>query len=1857
MAAYGASGTGKTHTLFGKYNSTVGENDEPLDSDNDRDDESGMIQRLLKQIFESLAISDPALEYTVRISVLEVYLERWRDLLLDCHKNGGGIDNNPIGKSLVRLRSAAPGDVGVTLMGRSAVSCTSGMDAVRILNRALFARTRSATTHSTAATRSTCVVQVELVQRHTHTDLTTVSRLHALDLVASEWIEPQITASSPVSPPVVSGSLKILQEQMQVLSGGQSCRLDPDWPAVTKLVLSSLTGACSANCTFILTASPSHLSTMETANTLRFGADAGNITTTLFLPQHSFVVDRTSTQELAAARIKQDRMEFLILHLATECQRLRDRKTWDRVLWPVIDEILASSSPSSNKNNSNNKFEEEEQTPIPPPPLRKLDFTVETKEEHEVKRERMRHYTKQRKTELERDEATSERDQLRSDVTMLHAHNVTLSEQNAKLTRDITALKRDHSLILQRNRDVEHHLRTSQFRESEAIIFLRQLRRFYYRLLKKTANDGTGEIVDICHRVPGAPDLHQLVDIDHLMMESGLLEVRDVGGDVSMDCRPSRDALERSMVQAQHAEEKAQHESTESTEAETEEIPSDCDGEAGADSGEAEAEADSGETEADVGEADSSEAKADIVHMACSASPPTSIVKNVEPADHVEARQKLYQTPAGKCVILREKLLEEELLQMSEMNCQLRTRLEEERANVEALTDKNGVVGAFDKMRVAQEARLLKEKLKRKDNDLNAVIWKMNELHMVGKTLETESRSREQHVGYLEEILSAAQNQNSINLTERLSEERRLRDEICNLQHQINFSLDSLSSDTAMDRIPLSCRLIVPFTTDKNLESDMDSVVSCGESGEWMNYNFCPLHKMQVEMATQTEFLVLSSATQTDPIDVVLKTTKSSIAVQTDDDDFFSLLAEGITPNTLDNYMFMDSPKRPHHETDAVMPSIGGSTDMLSDSPHQLPKRESGMPKIPVETRRSRDNPERMNEKSDKIAELHSQSELDVNATMVSECQLQSRTSNVGSTATLCATGCDSDTVLFRAFAASAISNPYAQIGGQGLNTDDIPVDRNNDSSTNDLTDFEKRDEKLLSESQHGTNQGGKLEHPPEENKPDPDQKGLEKKDLVKKTDKAPLSSFLDRLQKQSNKKNIDADDKTTTPEFMKMFKKIGGKNQNEAVLETSGAAPARDATRTNFWQVKDTAQISNKPLNDIHAPPLKKWTRPMKKRDEEDSGSDSDDSFAVQFMKGAQPGLGKQVSKTDDPTVTDSESGAVPNSSDSSIGVAGTNQIGGPQVKKRNEDDSDSDSEDSFAAQFMKGAQTGRGKSMSKVDDIIIDRESDDFRNSANSTIGAADTNRNDGQAESESDSSKSESQAERKDENVQPPPYTPEIAAASTTKTSPATQRKRFGRKNDSDSDSDSSDEKRRAPLKPKAIAPAPDTQKNQFTAVQLVRKTDSDSESSDESEAPAKPVAVAVAPGQKPPIFSSSTSTAANKAGYRKDSDYDSDSSDSESKSPIKTSSGASKIQQINSSPPIGNNRRGRKDDSDSGTDSSDDDDKPPSRSTGIVAAAPPTVASVSLSARRVQNKDDSDSSDSDSSDDKIVRKPVTQTATKLVALPTPQISTSVKKSQLDSDDSSDDDDDDSDDTSEDKANAISSRKVTQPPKAMSAVSKSIVNDESSNDDSSDDEFHQVANAAVGLSSKKKPSEIIDLTNRTDSTEDECRLVGGKAANAKPKTKVPDVASKVTSGLSPTRSKGDKESKRPPKAMNTSVSKSITKTPPGSSNKAKYAVRDGKLVQCDEDGLSRSKSSPREKKKSSSTTKEGSSSKVVKKKSPSSSTRDSSPTRKSKKESSTSNGSKTVKPKSSKDAAGKTEKSERKSSSKRETSSSKS
>merc|ERR1712129_385953 len=84
--------------------------------------------------------------------------------------------------------------------------------------------------------------------------------------------------------------------------------------------------------------------------------------------------------------------------------------------------------------------------------------------------------------------------------------------------------------------------------------------------------------------------------------------------------------------------------------------------------------------------------------------------------------------------------------------------------------------------------------------DMQAIIWKMNELHLINKTYNEKMANREQHVTYLEECLIDLQNTNRNLIMDKQESEAKLREELENLQVLVD----------AMPKRNLASRILLP---------------------------------------------------------------------------------------------------------------------------------------------------------------------------------------------------------------------------------------------------------------------------------------------------------------------------------------------------------------------------------------------------------------------------------------------------------------------------------------------------------------------------------------------------------------------------------------------------------------------------------------------------------------------------------------------------------------------------------------------------------------------------------------------------------------------------------------------------------------------------------------------------------------------------------------------------------------------------------------------------------------------------------------------------------------------------------------
>ena len=337
----------------------------------------------------------------------------------------------------------------------------------------------------------------------------------------------------------------------------------------------------------------------------------------------------------------------------------------------------------------------------------------------------------------------------RSEYIALQAKHERLSTAHSVLQDQWHESKERTQTLTKSTAHLESKLLTSQFREREALVFLRQFRSFYIRLLqsKLTPNDVGGgrmeEIMtvnDAIKDLPGVDDFKDLMDVDHLMIQSGLIEsdsdVKQQGIPASPNSSSSSEhALQRSLVEAKICEDKEW------------------------------------------------QSRPDVYILASPTSPSSSLIP--PDIDTVEHRQRLASSPAGVLAAKRERVMDKQMVELSRKYSNLQAALKAEKAMVDALSCRQG---ALDKVKAVNEVNTIKAQLDRRTKDLQAAMWKLSELNMVIQNMNEKVEHRDQLLLDLEEQIHNLQGENERESFEKHREYRRLQSLHSKLKQQLDHS-------------------------------------------------------------------------------------------------------------------------------------------------------------------------------------------------------------------------------------------------------------------------------------------------------------------------------------------------------------------------------------------------------------------------------------------------------------------------------------------------------------------------------------------------------------------------------------------------------------------------------------------------------------------------------------------------------------------------------------------------------------------------------------------------------------------------------------------------------------------------------------------------------------------------------------------------------------------------------------------------------------------------------------------------------------------------------------------------------------
>eukprot|EP01102_Stenamoeba_stenopodia_P019656 TRINITY_DN7471_c0_g1_i1.p1 TRINITY_DN7471_c0_g1~~TRINITY_DN7471_c0_g1_i1.p1 ORF type:complete len:934 (-),score=240.86 TRINITY_DN7471_c0_g1_i1:200-3001(-) len=269
---YGQTGSGKTFTMFGA----------------DGPELMGIVPRAIAHIFSYINSQPSGIEFAIKCSFLEIYMENIRDLL------------NP-SKTNLRVRESP--SRGIWVEGATEEFVTCEQDIADLIEVGNTARAVSSTGMNQVSSRSHSVFMLTIEQKN-EDGSTKRGKLNLVDLAGSEKISKTGAEGQTLEEAKkINQSLSALGNCIHSLTEKGRGHIPYRDSKLTRILQESLGGNCKT--TLIITASPHEFNYDETVSTCQFGARAKTIKNQAKVNQQKSVAELMAlveqlTKELSA---------------------------------------------------------------------------------------------------------------------------------------------------------------------------------------------------------------------------------------------------------------------------------------------------------------------------------------------------------------------------------------------------------------------------------------------------------------------------------------------------------------------------------------------------------------------------------------------------------------------------------------------------------------------------------------------------------------------------------------------------------------------------------------------------------------------------------------------------------------------------------------------------------------------------------------------------------------------------------------------------------------------------------------------------------------------------------------------------------------------------------------------------------------------------------------------------------------------------------------------------------------------------------------------------------------------------------------------------------------------------------------------------------------------------------------------------------------------------------------------------------------------------------------------------------------------------------------------------------------------
>ncbi|XP_037108181.1 kinesin heavy chain [Syngnathus acus] len=248
--AYGQTASGKTHTMEGNLHDPQG---------------MGIIPRIAEDIFEHIFAMDENLEFHIKVSYFEIYMDKIRDLL-DVTKTNLSVHEDKYRVPYVK--------------GCTERFVTSPDEVMDVIDEGKVNRHVAVTNMNEHSSRSHSIFLINIKQENVETEQKLSGKLYLVDLAGSEKVSKTGAEGAVLDEAKnINKSLSALGNVISALAEGTKSHVPYRDSKMTRILQDSLGGNCRT--TMFICCSPSSYNDVETRSTLMFGQRAKTIRNTV----------------------------------------------------------------------------------------------------------------------------------------------------------------------------------------------------------------------------------------------------------------------------------------------------------------------------------------------------------------------------------------------------------------------------------------------------------------------------------------------------------------------------------------------------------------------------------------------------------------------------------------------------------------------------------------------------------------------------------------------------------------------------------------------------------------------------------------------------------------------------------------------------------------------------------------------------------------------------------------------------------------------------------------------------------------------------------------------------------------------------------------------------------------------------------------------------------------------------------------------------------------------------------------------------------------------------------------------------------------------------------------------------------------------------------------------------------------------------------------------------------------------------------------------------------------------------------------------------------------------------------------